>query len=41
MQIRYYVFKPMDDAVCVKSYSPITDSFERDSDSEFCFEYSF
>ena len=37
MLIRYYVFKPLENSVYFYTYSPVTDTFEEDFDSEGSF----
>ena len=38
MQLRYYIFKPIDQSVFFYTYSPITGSFEQDYNSQGSFE---
>ncbi len=37
--VRYYTFKPAENKVCAFTYSVGKNAFERDADSEFCFDY--
>lgn len=38
--VRYYTFKPDEDIICAYTYNVAGNRYEKDNNSEFCFDYS-